>query len=130
MIEIHRYELRPRHALKARTGAAPRPGALIRVQGGHADIHPWPELGDAPLDEQLVRLARGETTPLTRASLRMAKIDAAARAAGRSLLADRTIPVSHHLVVDLDAPFDPAALSTQGFDRVKIKLGRDLAREL
>ena len=62
-----------------------RRGALIRVDGGFADVHPWPELGDAPLDEQLALLARGETTPLTRASLHWARVDADARARGVSI---------------------------------------------
>ena len=43
-----------------------RRGALIRVGSGFADFHPWPELGDEPLETQLAKLARGETTPLTR----------------------------------------------------------------
>jgi len=66
---IHRYTLKPRRPLSALAGARPREGALLRVGEGFADVHPWPELGDAPLDEQLALLSHGQTTPLTRRSL-------------------------------------------------------------
>jgi len=60
---IHRYTLVPRRSLSPLAGARPRAGALLRAGDGFADIHPWPELGDAPLDEQLARLARSEGGP-------------------------------------------------------------------
>ena len=82
MIEYWRYELIPKRRLSAIAADGPRRGALLRVDGGFADVHPWPELGDANLDDQLALLARGETTPLTRASLQFASIDAAARDRG------------------------------------------------
>jgi O-succinylbenzoate synthase len=109
------YELVARRALNARATELRRRGALIEVDGGYADVHPWPELGDAPLDEQLALLARGETTSLTRASLRFAALDAAARTAGRSLFDGVTIPKSHW----------PGADTPPGFDTVKIKCGPD-----
>ena len=102
---VHRYRLIPRG------GGAPRGGALLRVEGGFADVHPWPELGDAPLDEQLALLARGETTQLTRASLHWARVDADARGRGRSLFDGLTIPQSHW------SGNEPPA----GFDTVKTK---------
>jgi O-succinylbenzoate synthase len=106
-----RYTLMPRRALSALADARPREGALLRVGDGFADVHPWPELGDAPLDEQLARLARGETTPLTARSLYFARVDAEARADGRSLFEGLTIPRSHW--PGPDPPFD--------FDTVKLK---------
>jgi O-succinylbenzoate synthase len=109
------YELVARRALNARATELRRRGALIKVDGGFADVHPWPELGDAPLEEQLALLARGETTALTHASLRFAAIDAAARAEGRSLFDGVTIPESHW----------PGADAPAGFDTVKIKCGPD-----
>lgn len=104
-IRVHRY------TLTFRNGGGVRQGALLRVGEGFADVHPWPELGDAPLDEQLVRLARGETTALTRASLRLAALDADARRRGVSLFEGLTIPASHW------PGNDPPA----GFDTVKLK---------
>ncbi|HVE69807.1 MAG TPA: enolase C-terminal domain-like protein [Thermoanaerobaculia bacterium] len=103
-MDVHRY------TLHSRRGPA-RTGALLRVDGGFADVHPWPELGDAPLDEQLALLARGETTPLTRASLRLARLDAEARGRGVSLFEGLTIPLSHW------PGNDPAP----GFDTIKTK---------
>jgi len=117
VIFVHEYELIPRARLNARAAEGVRRGALIRVDGGYADVHPWPELGDAPLEEQLALLARGETTALTRRSLFFARIDAEARRAGRSLFDGVEIPASHWLLFD-DVP--PA------FDAVKIKMPRPL----
>lgn len=99
-IYVHRYALNTRR------------GALIRVDGGFGDIHPWPELGDAPLDEQLALLARGETTPLTRASLHNARVDAEARARGVSLFEGLAIPLSHWPGNDPPAGFD--TIKTKG----------------
>jgi o-succinylbenzoate synthase len=111
VIRIWRYELKPRRALSALAGAQPRRGALIRMDdGGVADVHPWPELGDAPLDEQLERLARGKTTPLTAASLRLAKVDGGARARGVSLFDGLTIPESHWPGNDPPPSFDTAKI--------------------
>src|SRR5258708_24582201 len=90
-----RYELAPKRRLSAIARDAPREGALIRIGDGFADVHPWPELGDLPLDDQLALLARGETTALTRQSLSFVSIDERARLASRSLFEGLTIPPSH-----------------------------------
>jgi len=108
---FHRYTLVPRRALSPIARSRPREGALIRVGDGFADVHPWPELGDAPLDEQLALLGRGETTALTARSLLCAEIDGAARVAGRSLFDGLTIPPSHW----------PGDDPPPGFDTVKLK---------
>ena len=55
---ISRYTLKPKRALSAIAREGVREGALIRVGDGFEDMHPWPELGDEPLDGQLKRLAR------------------------------------------------------------------------
>ena len=111
MIWYSRYALQPRRTLSAIATPGPRRGALIRVDSGFADIHPWPELGDAPLEEQLAMLGRGETTPLTRRSLEMARADGAARERGVSLFEGLTIPASHW----------PGNDPPHGFDTVKVK---------
>jgi O-succinylbenzoate synthase len=105
------YELIPRRALSAIAVAGPRRGALIRVDAGYAGVHPWPELGDAPLDEQNAMLRHRETTSLTAASLRFAANDAAARRESRSVFEGLTIPPSHW----------PGANPPAGFDTVKLK---------
>jgi O-succinylbenzoate synthase len=110
-LRIHRYTLVPKKRLSgvAREGA--REGALLRVDDGFADLHPWPELGDLPLDEQLVLLVRGEPTQQTRASLRLAELDGEARRRGVSLFDGLTIPESHW----------PGNEPPHGFDTIKIK---------
>ena len=93
-----------------------RRGALIRVGSGFADVHPWPELGDAPLETQLDLLRRGETTPLTKRSLELAKIDGAARGRGVSVFDGLQIPLSHWPGSDPPPEFDTAKL--KGIDRI------------
>jgi O-succinylbenzoate synthase len=110
VIWVWRYELKPRRPLSALAGARPRHGALIRTESGFADVHPWSELGDATLDEQLARLARGETTALTAASLRLAKLDAEARERDVSLFKGVTIPESHWPGPDPPPSFDTAKI--------------------
>jgi o-succinylbenzoate synthase len=113
-IWFHRYTLIPRRRLSGVAKPGPRQGALLRLDGGVADVHPWPELGDAPLEEQLALLARGETTPITEASLKMARLDADARRAGRSLFEGLTIPESHWPGDDPPAPFDTVKVKGTG----------------
>lgn len=124
MIWFWRYEMKPRRALSALAGARPRQGALIRTDDGFADVHPWPELGDAPLDEQLARLARGETTALTAASLRMAALDGQARSQGVSLFAGVTIPESHWPGDDPPPSFDTAKVKSVSSlpERVRLRI--------
>ncbi|HEY4640628.1 MAG TPA: hypothetical protein VII75_04735 [Thermoanaerobaculia bacterium] len=117
-----RYELVPKRRLSAIAGR--RLGALIRVGDGFADVHPWPELGDLPLDSQLSLLASGSTTPLTARSLHFAAIDAEARAASRSLFEGLTIPPSHWPGADPPDSFDVVKLKSieQIPDRVRLRI--------
>jgi O-succinylbenzoate synthase len=120
MIWISRYELIPKARLNYRAAATPRRGALLRVGSGFADLHPWPELGDLELDEQLELLRAGQPTTQTRASLGMAEIDGRARERGVSAFEGLEIPPSHW----------PAAAGAMppGFDTVKIKCGPSTRR--
>ena len=93
-----------------------RRGALIRAGSGFADIHPWSELGDAPLETQLELLRRGETTALTKRSLELARVDGEARQRGVSLFAGLQIPLSHWPGSDPPPEFDTAKLKS--IDRI------------
>lgn len=101
-----------------------RQGALLRVESpvgvGYADVHPWPEFGEAPLEAQLARLAAGVVTPLTAQSLRCATVDAAARAEGRWLFEGLTVPASHRSLASVSKP---ALEETRrlGFTAIKLK---------
>ena len=104
--------------------SAQRHGALIRDGGGFADVHPWPELGDAPLDDQLAKLARGEMTALTKRSLELPRIDGEARERGVSLFAGLTIPLSHWPGADPPPEFDTAKIKSieRIPDRVRLRI--------
>lgn len=141
-IWVSRYELMPRGALNSRiqsnhSNQGVRSGALLRVESewgnqqgeqiiGYADLHPWPELEDLPLDQQLKLLRDHQLTPLTASSLRFAKIDAQARARGVSAFQGLKIPESHYLVTDLDLVDEKTIdqIRTEGWKRIKVKVGR------
>lgn len=113
---FHRYSLNPRRRLSGVARPGPREGALLRFDDGFADLHPWPELGNATLDEQLAALRRGHPTPQVRASRRLAAADGDARRRGVSLFAGLTIPESHWTGPD----------PVSGFDTAKVKGVEDL----
>lgn len=113
----------------AKSSRVPRQGVLLRIEEngcvGYADLHPWPELGDLSLAEQLHFLREGRLTALAKSSLRFAKLDARARSQGVSVFQGLVIPESHFLVTDL-ASFDASMIQEihkGGFRRVKIKVG-------
>lgn len=109
---VHRYTLTPKRALSAIARPGARHGALIRTENGFADVHPWPELGDLPLDRQLSMLSRGETTALTARSLELARIDASFREQRRSAFDGLTIPSSHWPGNDPPPEFDTAKVKS------------------
>lgn len=113
-IFFHRYRLVPRRALSAVARPGPREGALLRVGEGFADLHPWPELGDPSLSEQLASLAAGRPALQAQASLAMAAADAQARREGRSLFDGLEIPDSHWPGIDAPPEFD--TIKVKGLD--------------
>jgi len=130
------YELFATHLLNSRSHATARKGALIRVilnSGaiGYADCHPWPELGDLPVDVQLEMLAKGVRTRLTKCAIELALVDATLRLKkGDKWNTDRC-PKSHFLITDLMScsSRDIEKLVHQGFTHVKIKAGRHIQQE-
>ena len=50
---ISRYRLRSRGFLNAISNRREFEGALIEIDSGYGCIHPWPELGDPPLEKCL-----------------------------------------------------------------------------
>ena len=131
-LEFHRYTLWAKAAPNAATSRREFPGALIRTEeGGHGCIHPWPELGDATLEEELAALAAGRALPLALRALSCAMIDGRGRAEGRSLFAGLEIPASHYLwrgELDLDSQAE--LVKSGDFPALKLKLGPDLAESL
>jgi len=131
------YELFPLSSLNRRVQKAPRRGALLRVifeEGleGFANLHPNPERGDFSLEKQLQLLAEGSPTLQTKISLKLAKIDAKARAQRKSLWKDLSIPLCHYLVTE-PIGFSNSHLSDaleKGFRKFKVKTGRHLEEEV
>lgn len=95
MIFIHRYALHSRGSLNAVSQRREFHGTLIRVDGGVGCLHPWPEFGDAPIEEQLRLLRQGGTSNVIERARRMAAVDGEARKRGVSLFAGLEIPPSH-----------------------------------
>lgn len=119
-IEASPYEL------VARADGRRRAGALLRVASddgvrGYADVHPWPELGDPPLERQIQRLARGEPLDLAVVALGMAFEDGRARAEGRSLFDGLTVPTSHASLPFGHSPAEIARAAAEGYRFVKVK---------
>jgi O-succinylbenzoate synthase len=134
------YELKPRTSLSSRanadvrTGAAiSRKGALLKIEHddlgiGYADLFPWPELGDEPLADQLAMLQSGLFTSLSRNSFVFTRADARARGEKKSLWEGLTIPESHQLITDAASLLTSETLEhilSEGFEKIKIKLGRE-----
>jgi o-succinylbenzoate synthase len=118
-----------KYELKGYDLADTRKGALLKVDFGgdavgYADCHPWVELGDKPLDNQLYLLSAGILTNLTERSLKFAQIDAEARVKGRSLFSNLCIPSSHWFLKNLDETIP------DGFCYSKVKLGKFPKEEL
>jgi O-succinylbenzoate synthase len=95
MIFIWRYSLRSRFALNARASRRDFDGVLLRVGDGFGCLHPWPELGDAPLETQLEALRSGVPTPSGVRALSCAAMDERARREGRWLFEGLEVPESH-----------------------------------
>lgn len=129
------YQLFPTGSINQRGKTKYRQGALLRVEFepglvGYSDLCPFSGFGDQPIDYELQNLAREIYTPITKRSLYFARIDAEARAAGKSLYGTDRI-VNHYLIGDI-LEFDLTRvpiLQGQRFDVFKIKFGNELRLE-
>lgn len=118
-IYFSKYRLSWKDQALGKSKGASREGALIRVEGGYADLHPWPELGDENLETQLELLCMGRPSLLGRRSLYYADLDSRARRAGQSLFKDLGSPKSHFL---WDEKTSLETLRAEGFEKLKIKV--------
>ena len=125
---IARYRLRTRGFLNAISNRREFEGALIEVDGGYGCIHPWPELGDPPLEKCLVDLAGSRRWPIVRRALRCVEFDRAARVFDGSLFDEMEVPASHATLAQGDVAEIARAVEA-GFTVVKLKFGRDLVAE-
>lgn len=95
MIHYHPYTLYSRGALNAVSVRREFHGALVRVEEGIGCLHPWPEFGDAPVEDQLQFLREGGTSKVIERALHMAAVDGEARRQGVSLFEGLEIPPCH-----------------------------------
>lgn len=127
-IWISPYQLRSRGFLNSVSSRRVFEGVLIRVGEGYGCIHPWPELGDPPLEKCLADLKGRRFWPIVRRALRCAEFDDAARREEESLFEEMEVPRSHATLVSCDAKEFARAIEV-GFDTVKMKAGMDLGAE-
>lgn len=125
---ISRYRIKSRGFLNAISGRREFEGALIRSGDGFGCIHPWPELGDPPLEKCLADLQGERRWPIVRRALRCAEYDEAARSRSESLFEDMEVPASHATLTDSKAAAVLQAVEA-GFTVVKLKGGRDPQKE-
>ena len=96
---------------------------------GHADLHPWPEKGEASLKIHLEKLRKKEVTFLFLRAVAIAWEEAQARAKTVNLLSGLKIPLSHYLILDIEnfSAIDKAL--HQGFKFFKVKLNHPLKQQ-
>ena len=130
------YQLYPKTALNSRVKVKYRKGALLRIRFpdesvGYADLCPFSEMGDRPLDFELRHIALSKPTDLGARSLYYAQKDAEARKRGIRLY-DSTIRIKNHFLIPDILGFDlerVAKIEADGYTEFKIKMGRDLVAE-
>jgi len=125
---ISRYRLMARGFLNAVSGRREFDGVLIRMGEGYGCIHPWPELGDPPLEKCLEDLAGARRWPIVRRAIRCAEYDAAARGREESLFEEMEVPGSHATLPAADVALAEQAIEA-GFTHLKMKCGRDAGKE-
>lgn len=124
------YRLKSRRDLNARSARRDFEGVLLRDgEGGHACIHPWPELGDPSLQRCLEDLAGARRRPIVRRALRCLEMDGAARSLKDPLFEELDVPASHATLTVCDAA-EVAGAVAAGFAVVKLKCGRAPVPEL
>jgi O-succinylbenzoate synthase len=97
-------------------------GAVLRVvfdvgYEGYADLRPWPEYGEPPLESQLKNWLQGNWSTGLQKTFWFAAVDAKARRQNRNLLAGLDLPRTH--------AFEELA---PGFEAVKIKMRPEKTR--
>ncbi|MEM9081594.1 MAG: enolase C-terminal domain-like protein [Verrucomicrobiota bacterium] len=122
------YTLRTSSALNSASPRREHRGALLKIGDGYANLHPWPELGDPPLEKCLADLTGKQRWPLVRRALRCAELDATARQHEDWLFEELDIPESHFTCPSLDRQQIELALEAN-FTTIKLKCGRDLTAE-
>jgi O-succinylbenzoate synthase len=94
----------------------------------NACIHPWPELGDPPLQKCLEDLAGARRWSIVRRALRCLEMDGAARSLKDPLFEELEVPLSHATLTGCDE--DEVFQAVQaGFTAAKLKCGNSPSAE-
>ncbi len=133
---ISPYTLIPNAPLNALTGAAVREGVLLKVTWpdgltGYADLHPWPELGDAPLKDHLADLKKGRVSAIVEQSIWLARRDAKLRSEKLNMFFEG-VPIKNNFTIIRSQILQPGMIDeicNEGFSSVKLKVGSDLVNE-
>ena len=125
---ISRYRLKARGFLNSISKRREFEGALIQLDGGFSCLHPWPELGDPPLDKCLADLQGARRWPVVKRAIRCAHFDKAARENEDSLFEEMEVPESHATLAAADDDQVEAAQEA-GFSVIKVKFGHDPVKE-
>ena len=115
------YQLHSVATLNARSQRRSFSGALIRQGSGFGCVHPWPELGDPPLQDCLV----DPESVLMKRALLCATADGLAREKGVSLFQNQCVPESHATLPAASHDSVERALHA-GFKVVKVKAKQSL----
>ncbi len=122
-----RYVLRSRSQLNAVSGRREFEGALLRIGDGYGCLHPWPELGDAPLEGLLEELrVQQHESLLVRQAVAMASMDERFRVRGQSVFDEiaEQIPDSHATIPECTGVSVAHAIA-RGFSVIKVKGHRE-----
>lgn len=122
------------YELKFQKKSDSRFGVLLRVEfadgkTGHADLHPWPEKGEAPLKVHLEKLRKKEFTFLCLRAVAIAWVEAQARTERINLLSSLKVPLSHYLILDIENLSEMDKVLHQGFKFFKVKLNHPLKQQ-
>lgn len=150
MIDVERIDVSPYTLAPLRGGGlgrlattgGVRRGCLLRVrwrdlsEPGHADLHPWPELGDGTLEEQIAALRCDTLSPSAlpinaRRALTLARTEAEAASRGVALF-ERHGPIENHrLIPDLQSISlrELSVAAEAGYQHFKVKVGTLAAAE-
>jgi hypothetical protein len=113
-------------------------GFLIKLQSqdfraGYADCRPWPIFNDAPVEQHIQLLQNRKLNGLLKRSVFFAHIDGVAREEKRSLWPKHVRLRSHFTLLHLAQLSSNDFLQKireQGFRTLKLKVGRDIAKEI
>lgn len=130
------YTLKPAQHLSAAANIGDRSGVLLKIEWpdglvGYSDLHPWIELGDTSWEEQLAGIRQGHISTMLEQSIWMARKDAQLRKQDKNIFEGLASIKNNYIVTDIRSEPEGLAdrLKSEGFETVKIKVGRDLKQE-